>query len=148
MKYKYIIGGIIAYILLGLYTGIIVYMIYEMFMCAGRPDCLVIPSAGINYVLTTVGGLISALVISKLAITTPGTDPSLFEYIAQDTTRFARIVTWFYLGLWTISGLFSLVLGVLIYPDTCKTLSDIGTTWLGTAVAAGWAYFGLDPQKK
>jgi len=39
------------------------------------------------------------------------------------------------------------IIGVLIFPDTCNTLSNIGTSWLGTAIAAGWAYFGPDPQK-
>ena len=34
MKYKYIIGGMIAYILLALYTGIIVYIIIKVIECS------------------------------------------------------------------------------------------------------------------
>lgn len=36
--------------------------------------------------------------------------------------------------------------GGLMYPDASKTLANLGTTWLGIAVAAGYAYFGIKPQ--
>jgi hypothetical protein len=148
MKYKLIIGGIIAYILLGLYGGIAIDIILKVLNCPKGGGCTVEPDSGDIYVLTTVGGLVSALVISKLAITTPGTDPTLFTQLSNQSPLFVRIVTWCYLLFWTAIGLVALVVGVLAYPDVCKTLSDFGTTWLGTAVAAGWAYFGLDPKIK
>jgi hypothetical protein len=147
MKYKLIIGGIIAYILLALYSGIILYIVLKVLKCHGGTPCPgFILHNGITYVLTTVGGLVSALVISKMAITTPGTDPAIFRQMGEDSPVLVKVIIWFYLSVWTVTGLVSLVVGVMIYPDACKTLSDFGTTWLGTAVAAGWAYFGLDPK--
>jgi hypothetical protein len=148
MKYRLIIGGIIAYILLGLYGGIAIHIIVQVLKCSDSPGCSVEPGNGVIYVLTTVGGLVSALVISKLAITTPGKDPAMFNQLSEDTPLIVRVIIWCYLLFWTAIGLVALIVGVLIYPDICKTLSDFGTTWLGTAVAAGWAYFGLDPQGK
>lgn len=148
MKYKFIIGGIIAYILLGLYGGIAIVIILKVLRCAATPGCSGVElQNGVIYVLTTVGGLVSALVISKLSITTPGANPAIFTQISGETSPLIKIVTWCYLSLWTFIGLIALIVGVLIYPGVCKTLSDFGTTWLGTAVAAGWAYFELDPGK-
>jgi hypothetical protein len=50
-----------------------------------------------------------------------------------------------YLGIWIIVGLGALVIGVMVYPEANSTLNNIGTTWLGTAVAAGYSYFGITP---
>jgi hypothetical protein len=148
MKYKLIIGGIIAYILLALYSGIIFYIVLNVLRCHGNPTCpgFVLHNATV-YVLTTVGGLVSALVISKMAITSPGADPAIITQMGETTPPLVKSIIWCYLSIWTIVGLVSLIVGLLIYPDACKTLSDFGTTWLGTAVATGWAYFGLDPKK-
>jgi hypothetical protein len=148
MKYRLIIGGIIAYILLGLYGGIAIYIITQVLKCSNETGCSVELNNGIIYVLTTVGGLVSALVISKLSITTPGKDPTMFTQLTEKTPLIVRLIVWCYLLIWTSIGLVALVVGVLIYPEICKTLSEFGTTWLGTAVAAGWAYFGLDPMGK
>lgn len=146
MKYKFIIGGIIAYILLGLYSGIAVYIIIKVIECSNDSSCSgVHPHQGLIYVLTTVGGLVSALVVSRLAITVPGSDPALFRHFGEDQPLFINFIVWCYLIIWTFTGLATLVTGVIIFPDTCKTLSDLGTTWLGLAVAAGYAYFNIDP---
>lgn len=147
MKYKLIIGGIIAFILLFLYSGIVIYIVTRVFACSGDPDCKeIVLKSGMLNVLTIIGGLVSALVISKLSVTTPGADPALISYFGDETPGLVKAIIWAYLFFWTFIGLLALVVGVLIFPETCKTLSQFGTTWLGTAVAAGWAYFGLDPK--
>jgi hypothetical protein len=43
-----------------------------------------------------------------------------------------------------VVGALALAVGVMVFPEVNDTLSNIGTTWLGLAVAAGYAYFGLD----
>ncbi len=145
MKYKLIIGGIIAYILLMLYSGIAVYIIIKAIACSKDPSCTtLVLHPGLIYVLTTVGGLVSALVVSRMTITVPGSDPAVFMHFGQDQPSAVNIIVWFYLLIWTFTGLATLVVGVIIFPDTCKTLSDFGTTWLGLAVAAGYAYFNID----
>lgn len=146
IKHKLIIGGIIAYILLILYGGIAVYIIQQVIACSDDPPCSRVElHDGLIYVLTTVGGVVSALVVSKMTITTPGSDPAVFRHF-EDQTPLVNIIVWSYLVIWTVIGLSSLVVGVIIFPGICKTLSDFGTTWLGIAVAAGYAYFNIDPR--
>jgi hypothetical protein len=146
MKYKLIIGGIIAYILLALYGGIVIYIILKVISFANNPSSFIEPHGGIVYVLTTVGALVSALVISRMTVTTPGTDPAMFRQMGDNPAGSLKFIVWSYLILWTVIGLAALIIGVLVYPDISKTLGEFGTTWLGTAVAAGYAYFGIDPK--
>jgi hypothetical protein len=146
MKYKLIIGGILAYILLVLYSGIAAYIIIKVIECSKDQSCSRLDlHPGLIYVLTTVGGLVSALVVSRLTITSPGSDPAVFSHFGKGQPLAINIIVWCYLVIWTLTGFATLVVGVLLYPDICKTLSDIGTTWLGLAVAAGYAYFNIDP---
>lgn len=147
MKYKLIIGGIIAYILLMLYSGIAAFVIIEVIKCSNDLSCAgVEPHQGLIYVLTTVGGLVSALVVSRMTITIPGADPAVFGLFGENQPAVVNIIVWCYLIIWMITGLGALVAGVIVFPDKCKTLSDLGTTWLGLAVAAGYAYFNIDPR--
>jgi hypothetical protein len=147
MKYKIIIGGMISYILLFLYTGIAVYIIVNVFKCASDESCGKLDfHQGLIYVLTTVGGLVSALVVSRMTITTPGSDPAVFTHFKNGQPLLVNVLVWCYLIIWTFTGFASLVAGVILFPDISKTLSDIGTTWLGMAVAAGYAYFNIDPK--
>jgi hypothetical protein len=147
MKYKYIIGGMIAYILLALYSGIVVYIIIKVIECSKDLSCDKIDlHSGQIYVLTTVSGLVSALVVSRMTITTPGLDPSVFRQLGEKQPLIVNFIVWCYLIIWTFTGLAALVFGVIMFPYICKTLSDIGTTWLGLAVAAGYAYFNIDPR--
>jgi len=147
MKYKFIIGGMLAYILLALYTGIIIHIIIKVIKCSAVPGCEAIDlQPGLIYVLTTVSGLVSALVVSRMTITTPGSDPALFSQMGTGQPLIVSFIVWCYLVIWTFTGLAALVVGVIIVPDMCKTLSDIGTTWLGLAVAAGYAYFNIDAK--
>lgn len=146
MKYKLIIGGIIAYMLLMLYSGIAAYIVKRVIECSYDQACSGVElHSGMIYVLTTVGGLVSALVVSKMTITAPGSDPAVFRHLGEGQPLIINYIVWCYLIIWTITGLVSLVIGVIIYPDVCKTLSDLGTTWLGIAVASGYAYFNIDP---
>jgi len=147
MNHKLIFGGIIAYMLLLIYGGIAVYIIQQVIYCSNDPSCTNVElHDGLIYVLTTVGGLVSALVVSKMAITAPGSDPSVFRYFEEDQPPVINFIVWCYLVIWTIIGLASLITGVLIFPGICKTLSAFGTTWLGLAVAAGYSYFNIDPR--
>jgi hypothetical protein len=146
MKYKLIIGGIIAYILLILYSGIAIHIIIKVIGCSRDPLCGKLElHPGLVYVITTVGGLVSALVVSRMTITYPGADPAVFRRLGEGQPIIVNIIVWCYLLIWTFTGLAALITGVLVFPDICKTLSDLGTTWLGLAVASGYAYFNIDP---
>lgn len=145
-----IFGAIIAYILLILYTGTATYIIKEVVKCANDNACTTQDfTEGLIHVVTFIGGLISALVVSKLTITTPGENPAMLQSTKGQSRSIQTTSTTLislYLGVWVITGLAALVVGVMLYPGINSTLSDIGTTWLGIAVASGYAYFGLDPK--
>ena len=152
------IGTMLAFVLLGIYAISTIYMLNAILtqcpgssvtdgaeLCAGYlknqfPD-------GYIFVVTTVGGLVSALVIGVLGVTEPGQSPTNIGSDVQSALARSVIgfVISFYLVIWTGVGLACLIIGVMIHPGALSTVSDIGTNWLGLAVAAGYAYFGLSP---
>lgn len=150
-------GGLIAVALLMLFGWSVYQMIQEVLghceHVAGQPndDCpppeTPLVREGLIYVVTTVGGLVSALVIAVLSVTRPGGAPEMagFSPNGKWMRRLTNGVVSLYLILWLIAGLSALVYGVMWYPGVLPTLSDIGTTWLGLAVSATYAYFGLNP---
>src|SRR5215203_3603821 len=81
---------------------------------------------------------------AQLSVTEPGKPPTLGSFRPEG--RAATMVTGvvaLYLLAWIATGLAALVVGVMLYPKVNQTLADIGTTWLGLAVSAAYAYFGL-----
>jgi hypothetical protein len=142
-------GGAIALALLILYTGTTGIIALSVILCAGKQNCTVPVTDGTVFVFTTVGGLISALVVAALAKTTPGNNPSehLHDFgLGPDLEKRASLLVVIYLAVWMLTGVTALVVGVMLFPSASKTLSDAGTTWLGLAVAAGYAYFGIRPR--
>lgn len=147
-----IFGSLIAVTLLALSAGSTFFMANAVVAhcadvtgaCQAAPDLF---GEGLVYVVTTVGGLVSALVIAQLSVTEPGKAPTIGTF--TPTSRggaFATntVITLYLLG-WIATGLVALVVGVMIYPKVNATLANIGTTWLGLAVSAAYAYFGINP---
>lgn len=155
--YASLFGGVIAVVLLFLYTITMGLMLTDVVACGQQPEaqrssCSQYPDgSGATFVLSTVGGLVSALVVSELAVTEPGTDPTE-KYFSGDVSpnvkRAVGVVAVLYLVVWTATGLLALVIGVMMFNGVNPTVSNAGTTWLGLAVAAGYSYFGIRaPQK-
>lgn len=145
-----IFGAAIAIILLALYGYGTLFLINTVLACAGKDPCQApANTTGVVYVVTTVGGLVSALVVAQLAVTEPGKSPSIGTFVP--TTRQAitatNVVVLAYLVIWIAIGLAALVIGVMRYPDVNSTLADQGRTWLGLAVSAAYAYFGIKPNQ-
>jgi hypothetical protein len=138
-----VFGGVIAVVLLLLYAITMAVIAWQVVECGTKEDCSVTIPEGTTYVLTTVGGLVSALVVAALAATKPGDSPSAIW--SETQTSRANFITNIYLGIWVLVGLIALVVGVMLFPDENQTIKDAGTTWLGLAVAAGYAYFGIRP---
>ncbi len=144
-NFRFVFGGIIAVVLLGLYAFTNLILINNV-VNPGRE----VVNDGIVFVHTTVGGLISALVIAELAITKPGDPPGSRALDTQASERFKSNVarlTAAYLMVWLILGMSALIVGVMLYPGVSDTLSDTGTTWLGLAIAAGYSYFGIQGSR-
>ena len=146
---RLIFGGLIAVILLGLY-GYAVRFAIQVVTCISTTGCTEFTASsftgGFASTMTTVGGLVSALVIAELAITQPGKAPvarALSATASPRATGILKFVTGAYLLVWVIVGLAAYVVGAMWYPDKLKSLTDLGQAWLGLAVAAAYAYFGI-----
>ncbi len=153
-RFGVVFGAILALVLLALYCSSSLRLIWNVY----NVDSTVDPKEaaeklskafgqGYVYVLTTVGGLVSALVIAQLSVTKPGSAPTIGG--ARPESNFGiyatNTVVAIYLLAWVFTGLAALVVGVMLRPDVNKTVSDLGTTWLGLAVSAAYAYFGINP---
>jgi hypothetical protein len=152
-RFHDVFGHALAVILLLLYSVSAWLLIIEIIEACHTGVCATSIEShygdGFRYVLTTVGGLVSALVIARLSIAKPGTMVSLTS-LQTETDRAKPIYYWvaaMYLLVWMVTGLAALVVGVMLYPQASATVSDLGTVWLGLAVAAGYAYFGLTPPE-
>lgn len=149
---KLLFGGLIAVILLGLYE----YTVYEAIMvvtCIAKSGCTQFTlddfTMGFAHAMNLIGGLVSALVIAQLAITEPGKAPVGREVSVAapgwEASWTLTIVTSLYLLVWVATGLAAYVVGTMWWPGKLQPLTDLGQGWLGLAVAAAYAYFGLSP---
>jgi hypothetical protein len=143
-RFGAIFGATLAFALLTLFSWSTLSLILKILVTEGTE---VKVEAGYVYVLTTVGGLVSALVIAQLSVTKPGMAPRIGGL--QPESRLGIFATntviALYLFVWIFTGLAALIVGVMLYPNASKTISDLGTTWLGLAVSAAYAYFGIEP---
>lgn len=147
MSTKTIVLSVIAFVLLALYVVLIVTAIVITF-CTDQPTCL----EGFNKVmstsLATIGGLVSALVVAELAMTKPKSAPTARAVGTDETTAkkpLVKIVALVYLGVWVLAGLSALLVS-WFKPDALQPLTDMGQSWLGVAIAAIYAFFGIDAK--
>ena len=150
---KLVFGGIISVILLGLYLRLIWFAI-QVVDCTTTIGCVALRPANFNegmaQALSVIGGLISALVIAELAVTAKGRAP-LTRILSDDASTLAvrttAIVSTLYILAWIGAGMSAFVVG-LYHPDTLRALTTHGQAWLGLAVSASYAYFGLTPASR
>jgi hypothetical protein len=148
---RLIFGGAVALILLGLYVYAVLNAIIVVLSCSREGSCTaaspIYITPGMKLALTAVGGLVSALVITELAVTQPGHAPlgrMVSDTSTQAEAKYLRISTFSYLSVWTLTGL-AFVVGSMQYPDVLPPLTDLGQIWLGFAVSASYSYFGIKP---
>ena len=148
MSTKTIVLSVIAFALLALYVILIVTAIVISF-CSEQPTCLDGFSKVMSSSLATIGGLVSALVVAELAMTKPKSClPTALALGAAPTTTqkpLVKIVALVYLGVWVLAGLAALLVS-WFKPDTLQPLTDIGQSWLGVAIAAIYAFFGIEAK--
>lgn len=150
MRTKLLFGGLVAVILLGLYVYATIFAI-QVAQCVGRGVCKPHPqglSDGVETVLNLVGGLVSALVIARLAIAEPGDSPAagLLPDTASDILKkMVNVIAVAYVVVWLACGLAALIISLIKYPDAVPELTASAKSWLGLAVAAGYSYLGLKP---
>lgn len=148
---KAIFGGVIAVVLLGIYVHLL-RVAYLIVNCAVQTGCTSPAVTDFNDVmaqtLSVIGGLVSALVIAELAITQPGEAPVarvLSDTASQTAKSILKAVTVVYVLVWLAAGLAAFMKG-MYHPKVLPALTSVGQSWLGLAVAAAYAYFGLKPK--
>jgi hypothetical protein len=108
-------------------------------------------------VLSLVGGLVSALVISVLAVTPPDKSPATTLLatinpvgvapviaISGLTETVTKILTYTYLSIWLVSGMVAVVyVFSRDFSHEIPELTAVAKSWFGIAVAACYAFFGL-----
>jgi hypothetical protein len=150
-----IFGGFIVVFLLGLY----VYATVAAIQLATNTSAGTLHESFAN-ILTIVGGLISALVVTVLAVTPPGDAPGTnlapAPSAAADLTEQQKLeaqkkwigyVTIAYIAVWLGCGIAAFVTYLnLDSPDTtAPALTSAAKTWFGLAVAAAYSYLGVKP---
>jgi hypothetical protein len=140
-KTKLLFGSIIVVVLLGLYVYSLIEAIIVA-LCVPEPEL----NPGVSRTLATVGGLVSALVVAELAVTDPGETPTgrfLAPSGPNGQSSFRSGISVVYVVVWILFGLAGYVVGEMLYPGKVPALTDFAQAWLGVAVAAGYAYFGI-----
>jgi hypothetical protein len=143
---KLLVGGFVALTLLGLYIYAVSRALFLVWY--GGPAL----TSGDVLALTTIGGLVSALVIAELAITRPGDMPTVSVQaepgrLSRAATTAAPWVIGLYMIIWAGVGVTAFVVGVMQHPGVVSSLTDLGQSWLGLAVASAYAYFGLNKDE-
>ena len=148
MNAKGIFGSVIACVLLALYVYLVGVAVWAV-VCEPSAACRSAFNEEMGSALSLLGGLVAAPVIAELAVTVPNEVPG---QRILGLTEGARAPSWLkilvsvYFVLWLVTGLTALVVGWR-YPQEAGALTTLGKTWLGLAVAAGYAYFGVTPPK-
>lgn len=138
-RIRLIVGAAIAIVLLGLYAYALVEAIclaYE----GGNPKQL---PDGTSFLLHMLGGLVSAVVAARLAVTERGKVPESERTGSDD--RLATIVSLLYLGAWLALGVAAVSVGIVEQWNKVTALTDFAKAWIGLAIAAAYAYFGIQP---
>ncbi len=145
------VGGVIAIVLLLVYAYLIAVGCQTV-NCALTTGCTSHLPGSFNDVmgqyLSSIGGLVSALVVAELAITKPGEVPAarvLTQNASEKSKNILRWVTGIYLLVWLVAGVTALMVG-MFHPTTLPPLTSVGQSWFGLAVAAAYAYLGLKPN--
>ena len=147
---KLVFSALVTLILLFIYVYLVWFGL-DVISCVSKEDCPGSASDLFNdrmaSSLALIGGLVSALVIAELAVTSPGEFPAarmISPEIAEKRKGIMQMVTGLYLTVWLTAGLLAFFYGYLLAdPNVLPPLADLGQNWLGIAVGAGYAYFGI-----
>lgn len=146
-------GGLISVILLGIYLHLTVFAV-RVARCVDTPGCSTYTPAlfndGMAQALSVIGGLVSALVIAELALTKRGEAPGLRALPSEASGGAIRLVSTIsvlFVLVWIGTGLTAFMVG-LYHPAAMPVLTSHGQAWLGLAVSAAYAYFGLSPTEQ
>ena len=142
---KLLFGGILATILLAGY----VWSIYEAIGAAKKALEL---TTMMSVLLNSIGALVSATVVGVLGATNSGDWPAKQSFAKNLTGTLQTIAGYMpsvYIFVWIGCGVWMCI--IAFTPNAGQDFSEkqIGIAakaWLGTAIAAVYAYFGITPD--
>ena len=143
-KAKEILMGVIACLLLLIYCftlGDIILSVLKWDPETGIYD----PGANLIWTVNLLGGLVAGVVIGNLALTDSGSTPlSQVMVLSEDYgKKLMQTIVWIYIIVWLLIGAGAFYVGVLRCPDISVNLNEIGKSWIGILVGAGYAWFGI-----
>jgi hypothetical protein len=135
------VGGLLAVSLLGLYLYALIVALGLARSCPG--SCPQLPDS-ISLLLQTLGALVAAVVVSELAVTKPKDSPGtrIAAELPAGQQSTAKVLVSLYILAWLASGLALIVMGWIQNPTVPQVVSA-AKEWLGFAIAATYAYFGV-----
>lgn len=153
---KLVFGGLIATVLLGLY-------IWSLITTATAARTGGAITADISFLLSSVGGLITATVLAVLGATQPGDLPA-GKTFGKGLSGMARSAAAYmpaaYILVWIVCGVITVLYGFhMIFPaaepvkisandiEAAGALNASAKAWLGSAIVAAYAYFGITPEQ-
>lgn len=139
----------LTFLMLCLYAFFVGWIIYSAVACKGCTP----PTERLSSSVTTLQSLVSSLVIAILAISPP--KGGLYvPFVSRFLERSNTLVQWMaggYLIVWLLTGASAFLVGILWLDDTVaknfSVLVNLGSAWFGLAVAAAYAYLGIEPRK-
>jgi hypothetical protein len=139
-----ILNGIIAIILLFIYSFTLGYMI----IAVGKWDQSggdLIFNNNIIWVANVVGGLVAGVIIANLALSKPGETPvsQVTEISKEYGPSLLKTVIWIYIAVWLLIGTATFLVGVILRPEVNEILNEIGKYWLGILLGSAYAWFGI-----
>jgi hypothetical protein len=139
------IGGVLAFTLLGLYIYAVIVSLAKAIACPNGSTCTLDDSVAL--LLQTIGALVSAVVVSELAVTKPGDAPgtgiAAASQLSPSATRSVKTLAFVYILCWLVAGVTLVVVGIS-HPGVPQ-VNSAEKEWLGFAIASAYAYFGVSP---
>ena len=139
-----ILNGIIAIVLLIIYSFTLGHMIYKV-IGWDLADGNLVFNNNIIWVVNVVGGLVAGVIIANLALSKPGETPvsQVTEISRQYGKKLLKTVRWSYIAVWLLIGTAAFLAGVILFPDVNSTLNEMGKYWLGILLGSAYAWFGI-----
>lgn len=136
-------GGLLVAILLGFYVWMISLAVTSAVDNTPKEF-----TENMTNLFNITGGLISATVTAILGATRTGELPAqrTFEKnLTGVTQRIAGYIPSVYILVWVICGVITVIYGYILYENV-SALTVQAKSWLITAIGAGYAYFGINPN--
>lgn len=137
-NFKLIVGFLTGFTLLAIYSFMIFKMLFDNSLDIDDDQISTWKS-----IVTTIGGLISAVMVA-IFTATPSNEPMF----TKERIVFSVLIT-FFAAIWFLVGIITLFCGTLFFSGSTnfrEITSFIGMSWLATAVAGTYAFLKLNPS--